>query len=106
MSKPDDIPEDVWETAQMEAMKYVEWLTPFPTDYDAEHVLAVSFSRAILSERERWIAIASPLLTALHINGWPVSEAAEPALMSGGSVEARVLHDAAKAFSKAIRSQS
>lgn len=53
MTKPDDIPQDVWETAELEALKYVEWLTPTPADADAEHVLTISFARAILAERER-----------------------------------------------------
>jgi len=36
------------------------------------------------------------LMDALYENGFPVSEAAEKALMSGGSLEARRLHLAAK----------
>ena len=55
MTKPDDIPQDVWDTASDEALKYVEWIDPPPVDgvASAEHVLAVSFARAILAEHER-----------------------------------------------------
>lgn len=36
------------------------------------------------------------LMDALEAMGYPISPAAEPALMSGGSLEARRLHLAAK----------
>lgn len=53
------IPEDVKRLAAEEALKYVEWLDPKPVEYDqAEHVLAASFARAILAERERCAKIA------------------------------------------------
>lgn len=60
MSKPEDIPEDVWRTATDEALKFVEWLVPTPAEGAAstEHVLAVSFARAILAERERAAHVA------------------------------------------------
>lgn len=38
------------------------------------------------------------LVAALESYGFPVSDAAEPALMEGGSGEAKALHTAAKAF--------
>lgn len=43
-------------------------------------------------------AAADGLIVALRRYGFPVSDAAEPALMEGGSREARALHKAAKAF--------
>ena len=50
----DEIPEDVRNTAHDEAMQFVEWLEPKPAEYEqAVHVLAGSFVRAILAERER-----------------------------------------------------
>ncbi len=53
MTHPDWCPKEVWEKAESEALKYVEWLTPKPDEYgQAEHVLAVSFARAILSAQE------------------------------------------------------
>ena len=51
-TKPDGIPDDIWEAAMIEAAKYVEWA--FQTrnvDADAEHVLATSISRMVLAER-------------------------------------------------------
>ncbi|MAN77830.1 MAG: hypothetical protein CML24_11705 [Rhizobiales bacterium] len=39
--------------AEIEAMKYVEWLIPTPIDADAEHVLAQSFARALLTARNQ-----------------------------------------------------
>ena len=49
--KPDWCPDDIWQQAEIEAMKYVEWLIPTPTDVDAEHVLAQSFARALVAAR-------------------------------------------------------
>lgn len=50
---PDWCPQRVWDDASNEALKYVEWLVPTPTDSDAEHVLTVSFARAILAAEQR-----------------------------------------------------
>lgn len=60
VTRPEDIPEDVWSTASDEALKYVEWIDPPHVDgvAAAEHVLAVSFSRIIMAERERCAALA------------------------------------------------
>lgn len=71
---PNDIPQDVWKTAQDAAAMYVEWLVPMPTEYDqSEHVLAVSFARAILAERERCAAACDPfdkpVSTSNFVNG-------------------------------------
>lgn len=46
---------------------------------------------------------ADDLIEALGRYGFPVSDAAEPALMEGGSREAQALHKAAKAFIAARR---
>lgn len=46
---------------------------------------------------------ADDLIEALGRYGFPVSDAAEPALMEGGSREAQALHKAAKAFITARR---
>lgn len=52
MTKPDDIPQDVWDVAYGKALLFVQWLVPAPTDYvQAEHVLAVSFARAIMAAK-------------------------------------------------------
>lgn len=57
MQKPEDIPEDVWEVARLEAVKIVEAITQEPTDW-AVYVVAESISRAILAERERCAEVA------------------------------------------------
>ena len=46
------------------------------------------------------------LLKALERYGYPVSPAAEPALMDRGSREAQALHKATVAFRAALRSHS
>lgn len=55
-------PQDVWGAAEAEAAKYVEWLIPKPSEYgQAEFVLARSFARAILTERERCAEVADAI---------------------------------------------
>ena len=59
MSKPDDIPQDVWDAAVPLALQYVEWLIPAPHDYaGSEDVLTKVIARAIMVERERCAKVA------------------------------------------------
>jgi hypothetical protein len=51
MSKPEDIPQDVWDSAGLEAMKFVDWLGRGDLDSDAEHVLTVSISNAVMAAK-------------------------------------------------------
>lgn len=57
MSKPDDIPQDVWATAEKMASEYRRWVdhgnTLASLSDHAEAAMADSFARAILAERER-----------------------------------------------------
>lgn len=63
MSKPEDIPQDVWDAAAIKALEYVEWLIPQP-DYvsDSEFVLTQVLARTILAakaeEREACAQVA------------------------------------------------
>ena len=61
MSKPEDIPQDVWTAATAEAVLFADWLsagnsTGSLSDH-ATSALADSFARAILAERERILAM-------------------------------------------------
>lgn len=49
------------------------------------------------------LSAASALVEALALYGFPVSDAAEPALRDGGSREAKALHHAAKDFAATLR---
>lgn len=51
MSKPEGIPQDIWNTASSEAMAYVDWIGRGGLDSDAEHVLSVSISNAIMAAK-------------------------------------------------------
>ncbi len=52
MSKPEDIPQDVWDSASVKALEYVEWLIPAPDDYaGSEHVLTSVIARTILAAK-------------------------------------------------------
>jgi hypothetical protein len=70
MTKPDDIPQDVWNEAYGQALLFVQWIVPAPTDYvQAEHVLAVSFARAIMAakaEERKACAVYHDDLAAQH----------------------------------------
>jgi|SRR6185369_4052573 len=56
----DNFPDDIWRDAGLEALQYVEWLVPKPTEYNqAEYVLTVSFARLIMAERERCATAAN-----------------------------------------------
>lgn len=77
MTKPDDIPQDVWNEAYGQALLFVQWLVPTPTDYvQAEHVLAVTFARAIMAakaeEREACANIADSKISGGYYDGSPV----------------------------------
>ncbi len=52
--KPEWCSDEVWDAAKNEAAQYVEWLEPKPEEYaQSEHVLAVSFARALLDAHQR-----------------------------------------------------
>ncbi len=53
MSKPEWCPQDLWDAADLKAMQYLEWVTPTPTDPDADHVLTYSFARFALTARNQ-----------------------------------------------------
>lgn len=57
-AKSDEYPQDIWDMASDEALKYVEWLTPKPNEYAAaEYVLTMSFARVLTAERESCAAM-------------------------------------------------
>lgn len=64
MTRPEDIPQWAWDEAYGQAILYVQWLVPGPSEYvQAEYVLAQTIARAILKAREEafdWL----PLETA------------------------------------------
>lgn len=87
MSKPVEIPQDVWDASEMLAMQFVEWLTPTPTDPDTEYVFAQSIARAIISEREACATIVSTKAARLNPGWVKVSlESAAAAIRKRGEV--------------------
>jgi hypothetical protein len=65
MSKPTDIPQDIWNEASRKALEYVEWLIPAPSDYaGSEYVLTQVIARAIMMEREVIVALVGAYYTS------------------------------------------
>lgn len=62
MSKPDDIPQDVWDEGVKEAQHFVQWLdagnSTGSLSPHAVEGLADSIARAIMAERERCAKVA------------------------------------------------
>jgi hypothetical protein len=88
--RPGDVPEDVWRIATDEALKFVEWLVPTPAEGAAstEHVLAVSFARAILAERERCAKVAESHGGRIRLGGfnaWHGASNIAAAIRKGGA---------------------
>lgn len=62
MSKPDDIPQDVWTTAAKMAAEYDDWVahgnTTASLSLHAIEAMADTIARAVMAERERCAKIA------------------------------------------------
>lgn len=67
MARPDEISEDLWNTAADIALAYVEWLSVPNLDADAEDVLTIVVLRALVEERERCSEAANHFTTARNV---------------------------------------
>lgn len=57
MTRPEDIPEDVWRSAEAKVIDYFNWLGEHASD-SARYVLTQTIARAIMAERNRCAAKA------------------------------------------------